>query len=542
MNTISPVKGWGLWLTTGCTLGLVALADVLFFEEPIGWTLGLFVAAAIAALLMLNGRRLNRPIAVVLTLGAVLMALALIEHPGTLPVVMAYLTLVSMAIALRGRWRNHVRLWITRTLEYTVLGWMRIFGDVKLFTRRREGRHPPGGRRRSRLRLWAVPIVLGAVFIGLLAWGNPIIATWLGDGLRHIGESIADFVKDFDVLRVLFWIAVLLWTWGLLRYRTLVRHRHPAPTRVYVQPDGSPPPAVLLTTPPPLTWGDLRDRLFDPAVVTRCLIVFNLIFAVQTVLDIAYLYSFGAAELPEGLTYREYARKGAYPLVATALLAGMFVLITFRQGADDERGKWTRRLVYLWLGQNLLLIVSAGIRLNLYVSVYSLTHLRVAAAIWMGVVLLGFVYIIVRIATRRSNAWLIAVNTITATVVLLACSFVNFDGLIANYNVRHCQQITGNPDAAWLDTGYLAQLGPEALPALHWLQQQHVVDDPPARDARRTPRDVINTLTVELNDQDDNWRAWTYRRHRLVQTLDRVSGRELAVEPPAGNAEAPVAQ
>ena len=62
--------------------------------------------------------------------------------------------------------------------------------------------------------------------------------------------------------------------------------------------------------------------------MSRSLILFNALFALQTGLDLAYLW--GGANLPDGMSHAEYAHRGAYPLIATALLAAGFVLIAMR--------------------------------------------------------------------------------------------------------------------------------------------------------------------------------------------------------------------
>jgi hypothetical protein len=249
------------------------------------------------------------------------------------------------------------------------------------------------------------------------------------------------------------------------------------------------------------------DRLAGPATVIRCLVLFNTAFAVQTVLDVMYLWRSGA-QLPGHLTWAEYAHRGAYPLMATALLAGLFVLISFRDGGGSSDLKWARRLVYLWIGQNLFLLFSALWRLGLYVEVYSLTRWRVAAAIWMGLVAIGFAWIVVRLATRRPDAWLLRVNVLTAIAVLYLCCFIDFDGRIAWYNVRHCQEAGGSGTAVDLD--YLSALGPEALPALDWLARK--VDDPAvANKAARCFAQRRDQLEKTLED----WRGWTARRARL---------------------------
>jgi hypothetical protein len=154
-------------------------------------------------------------------------------------------------------------------------------------------------------------------------------------------------------------------------------------------------------------------------------------------------------------------------------------------------------------------VISAGWRLCLYINIYTLTRWRIAAAIWMFLVVCGLVWILVRIVTGRSNLWLVNVNALTTLVVLYACSFVNFDGLIAGFNVRHCKEIRG--EGVPIDLAYLESLGPDTLPALIWLARE--LKDPVKS---RKVHNVILNLRVELRQELGNWRGWTFRRHRLA--------------------------
>ena len=61
-----------------------------------------------------------------------------------------------------------------------------------------------------------------------------------------------------------------------------------------------------------------ESLIFGRAAILRSLVVFNALFAVQTLLDVVYLW--GGVRLPDGLSYADYAHRGAYPLIATALL------------------------------------------------------------------------------------------------------------------------------------------------------------------------------------------------------------------------------
>jgi hypothetical protein len=251
--------------------------------------------------------------------------------------------------------------------------------------------------------------------------------------------------------------------------------------------------------------------------------VFNLIFAVQTVLDLVYLWGGvfgGEVTLPNGMSWAEYAQRGAYPLLVSALLAGAFVLITFRPGDHTERMKWARRLVYLWLAQNVLLVAASVGRLAMYVDVYSLTRLRLAAAIWMALVAMGLVWVIVRIVTGRTNRWLVNINAGTAAAAVFVCLFVNFDGMIAGFNVRHCQEI--DPDKpAVLDVAYLEQLGVDALPALKWYTAQRPGIDRHEKHAANFDRAVeaAQRLEQRIADELANWRGWTWRRARIASAV-----------------------
>ncbi len=290
--------------------------------------------------------------------------------------------------------------------------------------------------------------------------------------------------------RIFLWAVVAFGAYGLLRFRSRRGASHA----------GAMPVDQVL-----------RDQWFNgPEMIIRCLLVFNLVFALQSVLDIVYLY--GGRHLPPGMDYRDYAHRGAYPLIFTALVAGVFVLLAFRTGGPAHRSAWSRRLVYLWIAQNIFLMVSTIWRLWLYVDACLLTRLRLATMIWIFLVAMGFVWIILKIQTHRSNAWLWTVNAATLAVLLYICAFINFDGFIANFDVDHCAEYTGMAGGPPIEIGYLANLGTAALPALERLRSR----DGYAGDRLKIDAAVGN-LRHELAEDMQNWRGWTWRRWRESQ-------------------------
>jgi hypothetical protein len=244
------------------------------------------------------------------------------------------------------------------------------------------------------------------------------------------------------------------------------------------------------------------------ALVWRCLLIVNVVFAMQVALDLMYLV--GGLHLPQDMTYASYAHRGAWPLLIAALVSAALVLAAFRPGGAAQQSTWARRLVLLWLGQNVALTIAAAWRLWLYVDTYGLSSWRLGAAIWLGLVAVGLVLIALRIAFEKSNRWLIDANAVSTLVTLVLCCWLDVGGTVAWHNVRHCREAGGAGVA--IDLPYLYSFGVEAAPALAWLAE-HSSDRAVAKSAQA----IAENHRVEASKQLEDWRAWTWIRRQAAE-------------------------
>lgn len=477
---------------------VAAVSDWLFWGVPHGWTIGAFGVLLIGLLLAWDPPRRHFGPVILLVLALLALCVQCVEQPHALVIAVGCLGLVTLGLLLREDWCADAITWLERWLLVLVLAWRSFFCD--LAARYRHGSDEEVSRwdvRRLFL-AWALPIALGAVFVVLFAAANPVLSRWLHDGWRAVHDWFEQLFERFPTpARIMMWLLVGLGCWTLLRLRSGIAARIRT--------------AVATVAPVGAS---------SAAVIVRCLAVFNVLFAVQTVLDVCYLW--GGAALPDGMTYAQYAHRGAYPLIAAALLAAVFVLAAFHGDPRDRGLRLARGLVYLWLAQNLFLVVSAAWRLDLYVDAYTLTRLRVAAAIWMLLVFCGLGWILIRIVAGRTNYWLINVNAATALLALYACCFVDFNGFIARYNVAHCRELGGHGPP--IDLRYLERLGPEALPALYTLAPHVPPSCAPLAIHGVRPADApavrsaIERLQAALHADLADWRGWTWRRQRLAES------------------------
>lgn len=429
-------------------LALVALGDLLFWGQGPGLSLAVFAGAVFGvATAQVPAREKARP--------------ALLLAAGLLPVVeyvqalsLAFLGL-SLAVAIvwarlpgldaGGRLASALRL-LARLPLGGILGALHLVLDGAA--------RPRAGSPRTLLRTWALPVGGTLVFAALLADANPLIEQALSLNF--------DTARLID--RALFWTGLALLVWPLL----------------------DPPTAARLPLGPVTLPG------INAASVLRALVMFNLLIGLQTGLDLSILL--GGAQLPRGVSFAAYAHRGAYPLLATALLAGAFAL-SARPYLGEHR--LIRPLMLLWLAQNMLLCASALLRLDLYVQAYGLTYLRLHAAIWIALVAAGLALCLWQVLRGRPNLWLLSRVAVMGLATLYLCCFVNFAALIARHNLAQPRS----------DAGYTCALGPTAAAAM-------------VEALAHSPQPALDLPgCTPAAPQITGWRDWGFRNWRVARYL-----------------------
>ena len=469
-------------LKVAVAVALVALGDLLFFQWRLGGgNLGIYGLALLAGMLAAR-RDIRRDRRAWLAAGmAVIFAVAMI-HDANLLAWTLFWAAAGMATLLpaTGKFDDGWR-WFQRLVLH---GLRTPFGpiiDARRFVKVRKGRGQGRGGIWRSLPVFALPIIGTAIFLALFSAANPVLEKFLSS-IEMPGLSVE------TIIRSIVWVMLGIMAWSLIHPR-LAR-------RTLGSFDGT---------------GDLALPGVSTASVRLSLVMFNLLFALQNLMDFAYLG--GLAVMPSGITLAEYAHRGAYPLIVTALLAGLFVIVTLRPGSATANDGAIRKLVLVWIAQNIVLVASSILRTVDYIEVYSLTVLRISALVWMVLVAIGLQLICWRLFAGKSASWLINTNLAAAILVLTTASFVDLGNVAAWWNIRHAREV-GGPGAA-LDLCYLERLGRSSLLPLIALEQR---DD-------LTPgfRDRVQATRQRVHDPL-HWESvgeWTWLGQRRLEQAAR---------------------
>lgn len=462
-----PIPVTLAWKSLGLgVVVLVGLADLLLWQVSPGISLGLFAICLAGAMQLFSRGAASVRAMLWAWLGIALAALSLAELVQPLSVFLMGVALAHfLARCMGGTTLSDA---IGRVWAFPGGAIRRLIGDSRAAHQELSRFGTLRGVALRVARDWGFALGLGGMFAGLFLMANPVFSGFLasGDGWEIPADA---------PLRVLFWSAVAVIIWPLLRLSDMA----------------VPVPSALSPR--------AASGLITARSASRGLVLFNLLFALQTGSDLSYLW--GGVALPEGMSYAQYAHRGAYPLLVAALLAGGFALV-LRPVLKDQ--PVLRLLLLLWVAQTIVLTGSSILRLDLYVSVYGLTHLRFAAFIWMGVVAGGLMLVIWQILAGHRAEWVLLRAAGLGLIAVWGAAWVNVDGLIARVNIEKGleQQLPGSISGR-LDLPYLCHLGEGAAPVL------------------AAHSDLAHCASVLSAPRD--WREWGYRNWRLRRSLASMS-------------------
>ncbi len=185
--------------------------------------------------------------------------------------------------------------------------------------------------------------------------------------------------------------------------------------------------------------------------------VLNAILLIVNVIDINWVWlNFEW----DGNYLKQFVHEGTYLLIISILISIALVLFFFRGNLNFySRNKLIRYLSYIWLAQNVILAISVAVRNVWYIEYYALAYKRIGVFVFLILTLFGLLSVLYKVHRGKSIFWLFKFNSLIAFIVLVLFSTFNWDGIIANYNVKHAGK-------SFLHLDFISTLSDKVLPVI----------------------------------------------------------------------------
>jgi hypothetical protein len=120
-----------------------------------------------------------------------------------------------------------------------------------------------------------------------------------------------------------------------------------------------------------------------------------------------------------------------------------------------EGNAWLKRLAYIWIAQNIVLVISTAYRNTVYIGDFGLTHKRIGVYVYLLLCVVGLITTFIKIAKGKNNWFLFRKNAwIFYALMIVSCPF-DWDSIITNFDISTFE----STKTLELDQYYLAGLG-----------------------------------------------------------------------------------
>ena len=156
---------------------------------------------------------------------------------------------------------------------------------------------------------------------------------------------------------------------------------------------------------------------------------------------------FGSKAISGTLSNEVHER--VYVLILSIVMAIIVIMIYFQGLLNfDAKSNLLKKLTYIWIGLNVVLIATVIFRNLEYVDAYGLTFKRIGVFIFLSMSLLGLLFTAYKIGNKKTNIFLINRMAWSFFSLLVISSVINWSWMVTRFNTSHLQ----NPDWSYLNS------------------------------------------------------------------------------------------
>lgn len=483
------------------------LFTLLFYKQLIGLNLLLYEMVILVLLGSVKRDLLLSFFGKILGIGLITSAFAVVWFNSAFSKSVNFLFLFTLVGYLSSGWAGKSYVWYLVGFRRMVLAQL----DFATGSFRQRS-----SIRSRKLVKWLVRFTFVMMFTVLFLWMYYWSSPWFQQSLDLLYDNINIYLQQVE------WSMVMVFVWGLFvsNYILLAGSSRLRGSKEHLELKRN-------RRKESATFRNM-DLKEEYKVGISLLVILNILLLLVNFLDIKNVW-FGFVF--EGQFLKELVHRGTYVLILSVMVSMVILLFLFRNNLNFYRNNaLLKTLSYVWIAQNVLLLVSVGVRNFWYIHHYALAYKRIGVIIFLVLTAIALVVLFMKISKRKSAAYFFHTNGLSVLFILLMGCFFNWDRIIAQYNIEHHK-------TAFLHLDFMARLSEKALPELDLpleeiekikAQQPEVYSSRSSRIGRvsymepEAFHDSIQSKKASFLEEfpKRHWLSWNYADHRAYSELE----------------------
>lgn len=306
-----------------------------------------------------------------------------------------------------------------------------------------------------------VPLAIMGIYLLLYSGSSNTFANYFSGFFTSIGELIESFFENVSAP----WLVFLL---GGMTLIALALKTTPAIRAINYVSEGF--DDLFRINKSIKKVSGFRQMIYRPVIPINAirkqfksgvllLIGVNILLLIFNITDIRENW-FGY-QVPENFSLKNFVHEATWYLIISMLLSMVILLYYFHGNINFyKKNRTIKILSYVWIVQNTLLCTSVLLRNWHYISYHGLAYKRIGVLVFLALVIVGLVSMYRKIEQKKSAKWLLKINSVACVLLLSILSLVNWDMVIARYNLNHANR-------SEIDIDFYLKLGPAVYPLLY---------------------------------------------------------------------------
>jgi hypothetical protein len=489
-------------LRTALFISGTALFNFLFWNENLGINLLIFNIFIVVGCL-LNYKRNQKTITLSIT--TTLLSLFVVYHNSDIAKTFYWCSL----IILIGYTHSNKLRSIPYAIYEALSNYFTWFKQIKVI--KKTGNTSIFMKKYSRLlRLIIIPVIVTFIFYALFKAANPIFDEYTTAFWDSFYTTLETFFADFSFWHLLF----IAWGASLMGWIFYVKKESSAIDKEF------PLAEILIRKKIKVIKTEYSPKVNPIALVnennagTMLIAMVNLMLLLVNIIDINWIW-FGF-DYAETTHLSQFVHEGTYLLITSIVLSMVILLYLFRNNQNFyPRSKRLMQLSYAWIIQNIVLVVSVGIRNYHYIHEFGLAYKRIGVVFFLLTTIAGIITMAIKIRDKKSGFYLTRVNAWVVYGCFFILSIANWDTVITEYNINNSKK--------FIDYEYLFSLSSNGLPLINETSNIPYTSE----NNWKTYKLNIQTLTNKVHNfnkywENSSWVSWNYADHKTYNYLKTI--------------------